>query len=172
MTFANPIAPTDYEAIQGVQPAAVNPHLPSPVYDPTNRFAVMHRNSAVRFADIGDGSSSTVMVLECGARPLVFRGRRPEPGLDNDQGIGWADSEGPFSLDGARADGSAEGCGPADGCTASMNARNDNEPYSFHTGGGNMVFADGHVAFVRETVPLPVLAALCTRNAGEVIGDY
>ena len=29
MTFADPLAPTDYEAIMGVQPASINPHLPT-----------------------------------------------------------------------------------------------------------------------------------------------
>jgi prepilin-type processing-associated H-X9-DG protein len=173
MTFANPIAPTDYEAVMGVQPSSVNPHLPAPRYDANNRFAVLHRNSRVKMTDVTDGTSGTAMVIECGARPLVYRNRTANPALANDQGIGWADSEGPFSLDGAKADGSAEGCGPAGGCTAAMNARNDNEPYSFHTGGSNMLFADGHVQFVKDAVPLPVFAALCTRAAGEVVaGDY
>src|SRR5215208_5249310 len=38
MTFANPIAPTDYEAVMGVQPAAINPHLPAALYTAANRF--------------------------------------------------------------------------------------------------------------------------------------
>src|SRR5262245_43685041 len=41
MTFTNPIAPTDYEAVMGVQPSAINPHLPAPLYDAGNRFSVM-----------------------------------------------------------------------------------------------------------------------------------
>jgi prepilin-type N-terminal cleavage/methylation domain-containing protein/prepilin-type processing-associated H-X9-DG protein len=171
MTFANPIAPTDYEAVMGVQPSAINPHLPTPRYDANNRFAIMHRNSRVKMTDVTDGTSGTVMVIECGARPLVYRNRTAMPALDNDQGIGWADSEGPFSLDGAAADGSAEGCGPAGGCTAAMNKKNDNEPYSFHTGGSNVLFADGHVQFVKDGIPLPVFAALCTRAAGEVVAE-
>ena len=177
MTFANPIAPTDYEAIMGVQPGSINSHLPAPLYNTGNRFGVMFRNSRVKMTEIADGTSGTVMVVECAARPLVYRGRSAHSELMNDQGIGWADSEGPFSLDGAKADnstdGSGEGCGPGNGCTAAMNVRNDNEPYSFHSGGANMLFADGHVQFVRDAVPLTTLAALVTRAAGEVVpADY
>jgi prepilin-type processing-associated H-X9-DG protein len=50
-----------------------------------------------------------------------------------------------------------------------MNKKNDNEPYSFHTGGGNYLFADGHVQFIGESVRLQTFAALCTRAAGEVV---
>jgi prepilin-type processing-associated H-X9-DG protein len=52
-----------------------------------------------------------------------------------------------------------------------MNVKNDNEPYSFHSGGGNFLFVDGHVEFIDEAIPLPVLAALCTKSAGEVVPD-
>ncbi len=168
MTFANPIAPNDYEAIMGVQPGSINAHLSSALYNNANRYSVMYRNSTTRMADILDGTSTTIVVVEAGARPLVYRGRRADPSLANDQGIGWADSEGPYSLDGARADGSAEGCGPAAGCTVVMNVKNDNEPYSFHPGGGNFLFADAHVEFIQEDIDVPSFAALCTMNAGEV----
>lgn len=165
MTFANPLATTDYEAIMGVQPSSIDPTY----YNATNRFAVMHRNSRVRMTDIIDGTSTTIMVVECGGRPAIYRrGREFAPNGD-DQGICWADSEGPFSLDGSNADGSLEGCGPAAGCIYGINRRNDNEPYSFHSGGANFLFADGHVQFIAEDVPLRILAALCTRRAREAI---
>jgi prepilin-type N-terminal cleavage/methylation domain-containing protein/prepilin-type processing-associated H-X9-DG protein len=172
MTFANPIAPTDYEAIMGVGPNSVNAHLPAPLYSSGNRYSVMHRNSTTSFADILDGTSTTIMVVECAGRPVVYRRRRADPSLTNDQGIGWADSEGPFSLHGSRLDGTVEGCGPAGGCAAAMNAKNDNEPFSFHTSGGNFLFADARVEFIAEDVDLAVFAALCTKSAGEVVGDY
>jgi len=170
MTFVNPIAPTDYEALLGARPTSINPHLPSPIYGSTNCLSVMYRNSTARMADVLDGTSNTVMVVECGGRPAVFRLKRSMPSLANDQGIGWADSEGPFSLDGANRDGSVEGCGPAGGCVSSMNRKNDNEPFAFHTGGGNFLFADGHVAFLQESLPLTTLAALATAAGGEVTG--
>jgi len=172
LTFAQPLAPTDYEAIQGVQHGSINPHLTTAIYDANNRFGVMHRDSKNTMLSIADGTSSTIMVVECAARPLVHRGRTAYPTLTNDQGIGWVDNEGPFSFDGASADGSAEGCGVAGGCTAVMNRRNDNEPYSFHPGGGNFLFADGHVQFMRESIDLRTFAALCTRATGEVPGEY
>jgi prepilin-type N-terminal cleavage/methylation domain-containing protein/prepilin-type processing-associated H-X9-DG protein len=165
LTFPEPLAPTDYEAIMGVQPKSIDPVR----YNAHNRFAVMYRNSTVRMAQILDGTSSTIMIVECAGRPLVFRDGDAQLDLDNDQGIGWADSEGPFSLDGASADGSLEGCTPAKGCTAPMNKRNDNEPYSFHPQGCNFLFADGHVQFIAEAIGLDLLAALCTRAADEVV---
>jgi prepilin-type N-terminal cleavage/methylation domain-containing protein/prepilin-type processing-associated H-X9-DG protein len=160
-----PLATTDYEAIMGVQPASIDPGL----YHANNRFSVMFRNSRVRITDVTDGTSSTIMVVETAARPVVYRNRTLISTVNNDQGISWADSEGPYSLDGANADGSQEGCTPANGCTFAMNKKNDNEPYSFHTGGINVVFTDGHVQFIRESVPLETFAALCTRAAGEVV---
>ncbi len=171
MTFANPLAPTDYEAIMGIQPSAINPHMANTsFYSSGNRFSVMSRNSRTSMVGVTDGTSNTIMVVECGARPLVFRNRTANATLSNDQGIGWVDSEGPFSLDGASPDASAEGCGLT--CNAAMNKKNDNEPYSFHTGGANFLFADGHVEFIRDSISLVTLAALCTKDAGEVIGDY
>jgi prepilin-type N-terminal cleavage/methylation domain-containing protein/prepilin-type processing-associated H-X9-DG protein len=165
MTFAAPLAPTDYEAIMGVQPSSVDPIR----YHAGNRFAVMSRNSAVRMTDITDGTSNTLMVVECVARPLVYRLRTAYPSIGNDQGIAWADSEGPFSLDGASADGMLEGCTPAHGCIYPINKKNDNEPFSLHPAGCNVLFADGRVQFLSETMSLATMAALCTRAAGEVV---
>ncbi|MCO6457283.1 MAG: DUF1559 domain-containing protein [Pirellulaceae bacterium] len=167
MTFANPLAATDYEAIMGVQPGSINPHLAAPLYGSSNRFSVMHRNSRSGFAHVLDGTSTTIMVVECAGRPAVYFQRRVEGGLWNDQGLGWADSEGPFSLDGATRDGRTHGCGPAGGCSVGVNASNYNEPYAFHPGGGNLLFVDGHVQFLPADTALPVLAALCTMSAGD-----
>lgn len=165
LVFANPLGRTDYEAILGVQPASVDPVL----YNANNRFSVMHRNSRNGFQSITDGSSQTVMILEAGGRPSVYRRGRYRSDLTNEQGIGWVDGEGAFSLDGASPNGQREGCGPSNGCTVAINSKNDNEPYSFHIGGAMCLFADGHVQFVHQEISLATMAAMCTRAAGDVV---
>jgi prepilin-type processing-associated H-X9-DG protein/prepilin-type N-terminal cleavage/methylation domain-containing protein len=164
MTFAIPPAGTDYEAIMGVNPA-VDPALYGFL---ANNRSVMHRNSSVAIPHIYDGSSNTIHVAEVAGRPLIYRGRVARYDLANDQGICWADSEGGCSLDGSNQDGSLQALGPILTPRA-INATNDNEAYSFHTGGANFLFADGHVQFIRETVDIRVFAALVTRNGGEVV---
>ena len=43
----------------------------------------------------------------------------------------------------------------------------NNEAFSFHTGGCNMVFGDGHVAFMNKNTDIVVLWSLYTRDRGE-----
>lgn len=164
MTFARPLAGSDYEALMGVRA------LIAPVLYTSSELTrgVMFRNSRVRFADITDGTSQTIVIAECAARPSVYRGRMHRPDLANDQGFGWIDSEGGFSLDGSNQDGSLQGLGALITPRA-VNATNENEPYSFHTGGAFFVFADGHVQFLSESIDLVLMASLVTRAAGEVV---
>jgi len=167
MTFSPPLAPTDYEAIMGVQPTSIG----SPLYHSGNRFSVMHRNSRNPMGSVLDGTTNTIMVVECAARPDVYRLRIEETTLANDQGIGWIDSEGSFSLDGASADGTIEGCKPINGCKYPINKRNNNEPFSFHPSGAVVLFTDGRVQLIHDGVELTTMAALCTRAAREVIRE-
>ena len=164
ITFPRSLAPTDYEAIMGVQ-SSVDPVRYAT--QATNRSA-MYRNSRVKMTQILDGTAKTILIVECAARPLVYRGRHVQSNLANDQGQGWIDSEGPFSVDGSNEDGSLQGQGLATTPWA-MNATNENEPYSFHAAGSNTLFADGHVSFLAETIPLEVFAAFCTRAGGETV---
>jgi prepilin-type processing-associated H-X9-DG protein len=77
---------------------------------------------------------------------------------------GWADPNAAFSIDGANPDGSVPGPCP-------VSCSNNSEVYGFHTGGANVVFADGSVHFLRSSMNLCTLAALVTRAGGEVIDN-
>lgn len=54
-----------------------------------------------------------------------------------------------------------------DGCTwRDHDCGPNSEAFSFHGNGVHMVFVDGHVAFVRESISMPILRALATRAEG------
>jgi prepilin-type processing-associated H-X9-DG protein len=80
----------------------------------------------------------------------------------------WADPNLEVALDGSDTltTGQGQGYGP---CV--MNCTNDNEMYSFHTGGAMVAFADGGVRYVRETVSARTFAALVTKSAGDIPGE-
>ena len=58
--------------------------------------------------------------------------------------------------------------------TCAINCINDREPYSFHPGGANSLFADGSVHFLRESIDIRVFCRLISKQGGEVISarDY
>ena len=128
----------------------------------------------VRIANITDGTSNTVMIGEDAARPVGYNHSRqiyvqygaPVDGVinpTNGGGGAWAD---PFTyahLDGATADGIR-----GDGICL-INCTSNNEIYSFHLGGANMLFADGSVNFIKESVNQLTIVALITRAGGEII---
>ena len=47
----------------------------------------------------------------------------------------------------------------------------ENDLRSDHPGGAHALFGDGHAKFVKESIAVRTLAALCTRSLGEVVGD-
>ena len=50
----------------------------------------------------------------------------------------------------------------------------DLPPSSYHPGGVNLLFGDGSVRFIKDSVALSVWRALSTRNGGEIVSgsDY
>ena len=158
-----------------------------------NRWpCAMHSTVHTYIRDISDGCSNTMMIAECAGRPGLWRGRNHQqvvvtPYSPKD-GWGWADTGNSGAVDGASADGvlinsakkpSVVGNLPtcdAARCPASatvfVNAVNDSELYSWHTGGVQTLFADGSVHFISENIGLQTLGALLTRAGGDIPGEY
>jgi prepilin-type N-terminal cleavage/methylation domain-containing protein/prepilin-type processing-associated H-X9-DG protein len=131
----------------------------------------------IRMASITDGTSNTVIVSECGSKPIGYNGKRliyrsrvnglPVDGIIEpvDSGGGaWAD---PFTY--SRLAGAQGRDNGWRGGTCMVNCTSDNEIYSFHPGGANGLFADGSVRFVKDTIPVRSVAALVTRAGGEIL---
>jgi prepilin-type processing-associated H-X9-DG protein len=131
----------------------------------------------IRFASITDGTSNTLMVSECGAKPIGYNGfrqiyRSEVNGLLVDGiiepvssgGGAWADHFTYSALAGAQ--GRQNGIR---GGTCMINCTSNNEIYAFHPGGANALFVDGSVHFLKDSISVRSLAALVTRAGGEIL---
>lgn len=146
----------------------------------------LKKGAGTRISDLIDGTSNTLMVVEDGGRPQLFRAGKAA--VDSSgvptvkDGWGWADIQGGYSLDGSLTDGSVTGkstCTTAGVCTLTSavapyptNRTNDSEMYGFHVGGAQVLLCDGSVRFLAENVSAQVLGALATRAGGEVVGEF
>jgi prepilin-type processing-associated H-X9-DG protein len=154
----------DYPPIHGVNSGYCR-MVGWPLLQPPDTNGVLtDRRCAI--AQIIDGTSQTFLLVEDAGRPHLFRMGRRADGVA--YAGGWADPNYEIALDGSDTltTGQGQGFGP---CV--MNCTSDNETYSFHPGGANMLFADGSVRFVRDSIRKETYAALCTRASGEVISD-
>jgi prepilin-type N-terminal cleavage/methylation domain-containing protein/prepilin-type processing-associated H-X9-DG protein len=155
----------DYAGMSFVDPGLVRAGKIDPPGGPLdergNYEGVFPVNAARRLDDVQDGTSSTILIGECAGRPTLWRaGKR----VSNTwlSGGPWA-SRNLLWCRGSTADGTAFYGSCAVSCT------NDREVYSFHTGGANVVFADGSVHFLQAAIDIRVYARLVTRAGGEVV---
>jgi prepilin-type N-terminal cleavage/methylation domain-containing protein/prepilin-type processing-associated H-X9-DG protein len=114
---------------------------------------VFYRNSAVRIADITDGTSNTLVVGERGhaLAPAAWVGA-----------VTGAEIY-PYNSSNMVLGHTGESHGPA----MPVDVNNFS---SRHTGGVNFAFADGHVSFLTAAVSQAVYQALSTRAGGEPVG--
>jgi prepilin-type N-terminal cleavage/methylation domain-containing protein len=120
-------------------------------------------------ASVTDGLSNTLLMVERAGLPeLYLNGRRVKTTFGAEGGV-WGFWGNRTYLYGVDPNDSSEFSFKTGGCV--MNCRNTAHPYSFHPGGVMSVRGDGSVGFLRQTTPTVTLAALFTRNGGEVVGE-
>jgi prepilin-type N-terminal cleavage/methylation domain-containing protein/prepilin-type processing-associated H-X9-DG protein len=125
----------------------------------------LQKDKKTRIIEILDGTSNTLLIAEDAGRPARYNLLGKEiSGAVQKEG-GWADPGANFSIDGSNPDGTIHG-------PCSINCSNDSEVYAFHSGGANVVFADGSVRFLAADTDLGLLAALTTRSGVEAEMTY
>lgn len=130
-------------------------------------------NKPTPIESISDGTSNTLLVVECGGRPAFWRNGVQKtvtnPTTANNALSGWAEFNS-WLVRGYRRDGTDTDTSTAGGeCMIGCN--NFQTIYGFHSGGANVAMADGSVRFLRQSVTATTVAALVTKAGGEVIAE-
>ncbi len=132
-----------------------------------------------------DGTSNTIAAIEDVGRGFgtLLRGKYDTPNGNGKSFIGrWAEPDqangvsGPPGMVNGNSkivnNNSTPTGGPA-GCPWTTNNCGPNdEAFSYHNGGANAIFGDGHVQFIRDSIPVVTMRNLCTPAGGETATNY
>jgi prepilin-type N-terminal cleavage/methylation domain-containing protein/prepilin-type processing-associated H-X9-DG protein len=200
-TSVGVVAISDYAASNGLDPTLVSLLQGQGDYtgvatDPTTGYygtqvwptavtGLLAVNTQHSFAQVRDGLSNTLALVESAGRPYVYqRGASLGTGtaVHGVNGGGWPRPASDFSFAASSKDGTTvpptsltgavavNGTNGAD-VLANYNATSGapywgvygtSQPYAFHTSGVNAVFGDGHVQLINSSVSIPVFAAIVT----------
>jgi prepilin-type processing-associated H-X9-DG protein len=128
-------------------------------------------NAANRLSDITDGLTSTAFALESSGRSMTACYGKTCNTTSSNYGGPWSSSWNVISPTGTGFDGiTVGGTGPCTmNCSNTGGASSNSNIYSWHRGGTNILFGDGSVRFVSDSIPWPVLGLMLTSSNGEVI---
>jgi len=201
------VAISDYAAANGLDPSLVAllqgagyyPNVPTdPVAGyygtqvwPQQVKGLLAVNTQHTFAQIRDGLSNTIAMVESAGRPYVYQkgiSLGVNTSLHGVNGGGWPRPASDFTFAASSSDGTTVPPTSLTGAVA-INATNGadvlanynttsgapywgvsgtSQPYSFHTGGTNVLFGDGRVQMISSGVTIPIFAALITAAGGTI----
>ena len=142
-------------------PASVSYPQPASIEGTFKKGTVKPGVKGRRLAEITDGTSRSIAVVESAGRPQIWISGRKTA----DSGVllcAWADVN-QFDVRGFQADASKT-FGPR-----MINGSNNYGIYAFHPGGAQLLFADGAARFVAESASADVVAALLTIKADDAV---
>ena len=126
-----------------------------------------------RLSEYRDGTSNTMLIVEDAGRPATYRMGKQINATGVSDG-GWMDHDQRFTLHGSNKTTGAITNPPAALADAAcpVNCTNENEIFAFHTGGAQILMADGSVRFLNQTVAFNVVARLITISGKEPNGEF
>ena len=178
---------TDINVVNGV-PTVPSPSAGYPAVPYRNKAAAakgLLKDGKTSIAEISDGTSNTAAILECAGRDESYvsqynenlypsvRGLGPAPGLH--RYWRWADPGNAFGTSGPPNNGAAlqyvreTGAWPTTTVSQGQQGGANEEPFSFHSGGINVLFGDGSVRYIKNSINLATWRAVLTLAGGETV---
>lgn len=135
--------------------------------------AALRPNVTTRMAQITDGTSNTLTFMEAAGGPQLYRLGRPVTGTTGSTQM-WADHRNWSAFDGTDPTTGITDTTSATRAarTMAVNGTNDSEPFSLHPSGANVLRADSSIVFLKSNVSIGIVAALITREEGELLPEY
>lgn len=161
------MARTDYSAPSGAGGAWVTQSIGT--QNISGAPPMMEQNKLIKFGSTTDGLSNTLLMVEDAGRPFRYGAGFTKRGADRDgngAAGGWGDPDSWFGINGANPQLGTQGSGPA-----AVNGSSDNEIYGFHPGGAHVAIGDGSVRLLSDSITLAMLAALVSRQGGEILPE-
>jgi prepilin-type processing-associated H-X9-DG protein len=129
---------------------------------------------------ITDGTSNTIAVAEDAGRADTSTGGfmvvKPEVMDDgtsaNRRSWAWADPDNAFNVDRLINNNKVPAGGPPTCTWDIVNCGPNEETFSFHTGGAQVLFCDGSVHFLSENISARIFTALMSPDGSEVVGEF
>jgi prepilin-type N-terminal cleavage/methylation domain-containing protein/prepilin-type processing-associated H-X9-DG protein len=150
---------TDYVCCYGVRDASYG--------NAKQREGIFQNNKERPIAQITDGMSHTLLVVEQAGRPAQWCNGRREPGFNQVNGCWWGAWA---AFNGAGLQGYDDSCSQTVG-TCAVNCNNGRGVYAFHPGGANVLMADSSVRFLQQEISVSTLYALASLAGGETLSD-
>ncbi|WP_029629940.1 DUF1559 domain-containing protein [Zavarzinella formosa] len=154
------VAPSDYGPNNAYSATLESAGLVDVAVDKTGLLRV---NLTYTVAEVLDGTSNTLAVCEDAGRPDSWRAGKLNAANGQTDGS-WADDACEYITHGFNAAGTVGDPGPCH-----TNCTNNNEVYSFHLGGSNIVFADGSVRFVKASMDIRLFVKMITRSGEDIV---
>jgi len=164
---------------QGTDPATVDPNYTAGRISGWAPFGYLDFKSGLvprisRLTDFQDGTSETMILSEVIIAPVEDRDHRGDMLNDDAPATMFMTVNTPNSSvpDWVRNGYCSPNADPANQCVNATDNLLHKAARSRHSGGVNVLFGDGSVRFVTNSVPLNIWQAISTMAGGEAVGPY
>jgi len=183
------LGPTDYAAVRGIRGAFVTACAATSPSGNVGALGVKGTpgdrgvlavgggllQGKVKLTEITDGTSNTLLMGEASGRQQLYFNSTPiSPNGPGQQGwtlnAAWADYNTYIDIQGWGFN-TSTGALTQDATCNAIGASNNNALYSFHTAGVNAVRCDGSVSFLPNSTSAAVMAAMASKQGGEVFSN-